>query len=379
VSDPEDGIGPVVDPLILVELYEHSLREQKQERQQALRRKTDCINQIVAMYPAPVSFYGPVRDAWAATVKWVAKQVCGGIEPSDTHLRYLVDRTGAEFQRERTRVLSETARTQIDRNRWRARTMPSDSDEWTDLTDDDVERVFKSGLIEAEARSSAALQDIETQLRAIIADRNAWKVRAAGGEATPETGGTPAFEGHTPTQSTMVSGPVLIMIDGTPKVWGVPSPTLTPSARQDFEELHARHRTDEAKLAQKLTGPKAQADELLRTMSEKGWSALVGSMEELGQRMEVTRRALRHFLADPDLTVEWTWRYWVGRELARFRGTPTCIDVAPGMRTAWDRNTFSYRPGLTRPERNHAVLPHNSGYPGKERCLRTRVTEGAEG
>src|SRR6185436_945526 len=117
---------------------------------------------------------------------------------------------------------------------WRARTIPSAGDEWAVLDDEAVEIAIELGLNHAEARSSVALQDLDTQLKAIVGDRNAWRIRAAGGEVTPETAGMPVFDGQMLAQTPTVSGPLLITIDGTPEVWGVPSPRLTPSARQDL-------------------------------------------------------------------------------------------------------------------------------------------------
>jgi hypothetical protein len=142
--------------------------------------------------------------------------------------------------------------------------------------------------------------------------------------------------------------PVLIGIDGRFELWGSPRLGLSPTERQDFDALHARHSADEHQLDDMLGSATATFGKWLRLQDGvPADAASVQKIEGLCQSLEATRRALRAYLANPDIGLEWKCQYWVGRELAEIRGSTGCIEITPGVRTAWAEDPFTERPGLS--------------------------------
>jgi hypothetical protein len=151
--------------------------------------------------------------------------------------------------------------------------------------------------------------------------------------------------------------PVSITIDGRPVLWGSPERGLSASEWQEYDDLHARHRSEEAELSQLLSSPGAEFRKAFVGIGVgQVDSAAIRRIEDVCQRLEATRRTFRGFVANPDVGVEWTWRYWVGRELADLRGCTGGIEITPGIRSAWGTDGFTPRPGLMPESRAHVSI-----------------------
>ena len=147
-----------------------------------------------------------------------------------------------------------------------------------------------------------------------------------------------------------------ITVDGRSEPWGSLRLGLSDAEHQQYDALHRRHTTEEERLREHLGGGLASIREAVRRSdSVLATPGDIRVITRICRSLESIRRALRVFLADPELSLEWTWRYWVGRELGVMRGDYR-IDVTPGLRSAWGSRGFTLRPGLSREDRARADI-----------------------